>query len=561
MAKKSKLIKPKPLSPQDVKRARLVAAGLEASFTEPPPPGALAPAPLLDEIRELGPAGLAGMIEHLSATRGRIAALASIRALGDPAAVPGLLGHARSMRWSTEELAALGETVRALDPRADLPAELDREALGRAREAAARLSKPLSREGAEEVSDLLQSLPLPLREIALRETAEGEARPNGARAANLIALAEALAARGFPPPALLIEALASMATPGAAQVLSALAEAAPDKETGSRLRKALYRLRSLGVAAGESEEGAEEAERPASQKIDFAHALISAVDGSGRMMVWLARSLQPRGRYLVQAQLHRGRGIEDFVSADLSAKELRDVLSRIAEQPALATAEAPPAYAFWLLRRAQGENELAGEPLPAGFTRAMLMLEPLADPGAHPPRGGHPVRARVLPIPAGEPRLEPREMFAQKAFWSWVIDEGRIAPHFRQFLESLQSRVAVNDAQRRERLDQIVDEAAKALFGEADLRGRLGDQFEDNAYLFWVAGREDIARECVTLAEEMRAGGDPPAFFREMVHFTMSVLIERLLRQSRVAERGPEGPAQAPGEPPGEEGSSAIVTP
>jgi len=152
-------------------------------------------------------------------------------------------------------------------------------------------------------------------------------------------------------------------------------------------------------------------------------------------------------------------------------------------------------------------------------------------------------------------------MFAQKAFWSWVIDEGRIAPHFRQFLESLQSRVAVNDAQRRERLDQIVDEAAKALFGEADLRGRLGDQFEDNAYLFWVAGREDIARECVTLAEEMRAGGDPPAFFREMVHFTMSVLIERLLRQSRVAERGPEGPAQAPGEPPGEEGSSAIVTP
>ncbi|MBT3821391.1 MAG: hypothetical protein HOG04_08325, partial [Nitrospinaceae bacterium] len=70
MAKKAKKQSAKKtFSPQELKHARAIAGGLEASFTEPAPPGAMAPAPLIDEIKEMGEVGLAGMFEHLSASQ------------------------------------------------------------------------------------------------------------------------------------------------------------------------------------------------------------------------------------------------------------------------------------------------------------------------------------------------------------------------------------------------------------------------------------------------------------------------------------------------------------
>ncbi|MBI2132303.1 MAG: hypothetical protein HYT99_05745 [Candidatus Tectomicrobia bacterium] len=532
-------------SPEDIERARRVAAGLEASFTLPPPPGALAPAPFLDEIRELGEAGIKGMTDHLAATspQGRVPTLAALRELADADAVPALLVHARALRWPPGDLAALGETIRALEPEAELPAELEPGALERTSRAAARLAGELNARGAGEVCDLIRDLPPRLRELALREAA-GE----GGRPSNLLALARAMAERGVPPPVLLIDALASLETKEAAGALAGLAGGTADKETGSRLRKALYRLRSRGVAVEEKEK--EAPAPPSAPGIDFAVARISAVDGLGRMMVWIARSLQPRGRFVVEAMLRRGHGVEDFATADLGAKELREVFARIGDPAShLATCEIPLGYAVWLLQRAQREAEREGQSLPSGFTRAKLFLEPLADPAAFPPPApgeGHPVRRLVQAPGPGEPRLEPRELFEQKAFWSWLIEERKILPHLRTLVDSLQSKVVVEEAQRRARLERIVSDAAGALFADGALRGRMEEALEDNAFFFHASGQAALARECLALAGEMGAGGEPPAFFREMVHLTLSVLLDRLARQSQAAgkkeeERGAPG--------------------
>jgi len=552
----------KAASPGAIERARAVAAGLEASFTDPAPAGAMAPAPLLDEIRELGEAGFAGMLDHLSATapEGRAAALASLRALGEAAVVPRLLSHARSLRWAPKDLASLGETIRALDPEAKLPPEFGEGVLGRAQEVADRVGEgaSLSREGVNALADLLLSLPPRLREVSLREGFGdgGEAASGGARPANLLALAEAMGERGADPPACLIDALAALETAEAGRMLSALADSVRDKGAASRVRKALYRLRSRGILAEERKEEREEADpRAPGTKPDFVHAMITAVDGRGDMLVWLARSRQPRGRYLVQARIRRMSGVEDCSAVDLGAKEMRDILARIAGQPSLATVEAPPGYAFWLLQRAQRESEVRGTSLPAGFTRAKLLIEALAEPGAYPPEGPHPVRAAVPAPAAGAPRAEPKELFSHKAFWSWVIEEERIAPHFRTFVDSLQSQVALDETQRRERLDQIVAQSAGELYAEGALRERIAGQLEDNAYFLHLEGRDDLARECVALAGEMETEEAPPRFFAEMVEFTLSVTLDRLLRQSRAAQ-----PA-AGGEPTGEEDDPVIVTP
>jgi len=555
-SRNKKKAKKRAASPEDIERARRVAAGLEASFTVPPPPGALAPAPFLDEIRELGAAGVQGMTEHLAATspQGRVPTLAALRELADADAVPALLVHARALRWPPGDLAALGEAIRALEPETELPPELDPGTLDRTERAAERLAGELNAQGAGEVCGLIRDLPPRLRELALRGVA-GE----GGRPASLLALARAMAERGVPPPVLLIDALASLETKEAAGALAGLVEAA-DKETSSRLRKALYRLRSRGIGVEEKEK-APEAPAPASTAgAGYAVARVSAVDGLGRMMVWIARSLPPRGRFVVEAMLRRGQGVEDFATADLGAKELREVFARIGDPAGhLATCEVPLGYAVWLLQRAQREAEREGQPLPSGFTRAKLLLEPLADPAAFPPGEAHPVLRLVQPPAPGEPRIEPRELFEQKVFWSWLIEERKILPHLRTLVDSLQSKVALDEAQRRERLEGIVSDAARALFGEDALRARMGGALEDNAFFFHASGQTALARECLALAGEVRAGGEPPAFFREMVHLTLSVMLDRLARQ---ASAGSSRPGQAAAPPAAEEGEAPrIVAP
>ena len=56
------------VSKENLKRARSIAFALEKSFSSPAPAEAMAPAPLLEEILELGDAGLKGMLEHLNFT-------------------------------------------------------------------------------------------------------------------------------------------------------------------------------------------------------------------------------------------------------------------------------------------------------------------------------------------------------------------------------------------------------------------------------------------------------------------------------------------------------------
>ena len=549
-------------------QAAAVAAGLEASFTEPAPPGAMAPAPLLDEIREMGEVGIAGVLNHLSSTtpEGRIPTLIALRELGDASVVQKLATLIRTMRWSIPGLTALLETLRALDAKAELPDGFDPENLSRAQEVSEHLSQneSLTDDSAMSIVSSLNDLPSFLQEVVLRDGLENKPDVSEKR---LLVLAEAMGGEGTSPPAFFIELLANIGTQEAANALQKLSESTRDKDTLSRIRKAVFRLRNKGVEVEKlPDTGSRTAQR--STYPDYVHAVVSAVDGRGQMLLWLARSRVPRGRYLVQARFHRGRGIVEFTDAEMSGKELRDVFRRISEMPALASQEVPAGYALWLLERGQRENEAGEVPLPRGFTHAKLMLDPLAETDVFPSEGPHPVRALAQALAEGESRVEARTIFAHRPFWSWAMDEELVAPYFQEFLESMESQVALDERQKEERLLQIVENGAKDIFQDAALRERISGQLEDNGYVFHRAGDEAMARECVTLADEVRTAADEPTpFFVEMVRYSINVMLERIIRQVRESqgvegETG-EGDVEDGGvsEDTDSEDSSIIITP
>ena len=564
MAKKARAqASKKNFSKEDLSRAIAIAAGLEASFTEPAPPGAMAPAPLMDEIREMGEVGLAGVLNHLSSTtpEGRIPTLLALRELGDPSVVQRLVSLVRTMRWSIPGLTALFETIRALDAEVGLPAGFDGENLSRAQEISEKLSGNalLTLESAESIVSSLKDLPSFLQEVVLRDGLES--MDESAEKISLV-LAEAMVREGAPPPAFFIQLLAETATQDAAVALQKLFESTTDKDTSSRIRKALFRLKNKGVEIEKlPDTGVRTAQRAGYP--DYVHAVASAVDGRGQMLLWLARSRVPRGRYLVQARLHRGRGIVEFTDAEMSAKEVRDVFRRISEISTLASYEVPAGYALWLLERGQRENEEAETPLPRGFTHSKLMLDPLSEADAYPLEGPHPVRAIVSPLEEDESRMEARTMFSHRPFWGWLMDVERVEPYFQEFLESMESQVALDERQKEERLLQIVENGAKEMFQDAALRERISGQLEDNGYIFHRAGDEAMARECVTLADEVRTAADEPApLFVEMVQYSINVMLDRIIRQVRESQ-GEEGEVREEdvSEETGPEDSPIIITP
>ncbi|MFP6890326.1 MAG: hypothetical protein VCF07_11380, partial [Nitrospinota bacterium] len=354
----------------------------------------------------------------------------------------------------------------------------------------------------------------------------------------------AFSSRGAAPPVGLIDGLASLATADAAEALAHLADSVTEKGAGSRIRKALYRLRGKGVVPISKEAAGTERKsvQAGPQGPDFVRTIISSVDGSGNLMLWLARSRQPRGRSLFQARIRHGRGIEEFVSTDVSSKELREFFGKLTQDSRVPTAEVPAGYAFWLLQRGQQENETeGGAALPPGFTHSNLLLAPLADPEGFPFPGGHPVRREIEPISEGGERIETKEMFANPVFWSWVLEEGLLLPHFQKCVDALQSQVAVDDEQRRGLFDKAVEDAAGELYENADLRRRLGLQLEDNAYLFHCNRETGHARECLTLADELKEEGPQPEFFTEVVRYSISIMLDRAIRQSQEAHAREHG--------------------
>ena len=491
----------------------------------------------------MGEVGLAGVLNHLSSTtpEGRIPTLLALRELGDPSIVQKLVSLVRTMRWSIPGLTELLATLQALDAEVELPMGFDGENLSRAREISAQLgeSEFLSVDSAKAIVSSLKDLPAFLQEVVLRDGLEGMGE--GTEKTSLV-LAEAMVGEGSPPPAFFIQLLADTATRDAAVALQELSESTRDKDTSSRIRKALFRLKNKGVEIEKlPDTGVHTAQRAGYP--DYVHAVASAVDGRGQMLLWLARSRVPRGRYLVQARLQRGRGIVEFTDAEMSAKELRDVFRRISEIPTLASYEVPAGYAVWLLERGQRESEEAETPLPRGFTHSKLMLDPLSEADAFPLEGPHPVRGLVNPLAEGENRMEVRTIFSHRPFWSWVMDVERVEPYFQEFLESMESQVALDERQKKERLQQIVENGAKEIFQDAALRERIAGQLEDNGYIFHRAGDEAMARECVTLADEVQMATDEPTpLFVEMVQYSINVMLERVIRQVRESQGG-EGEA------------------
>ncbi|MBE18103.1 MAG: hypothetical protein CMH79_05005 [Nitrospinae bacterium] len=529
--KKNKVIR------EDLKRARTIAFALEKSFTNPMPPDAMAPAPLIEEIEELGDSGLKGMVEHLKFTseNGVSATLLAIKTINNSEIIPSLLDLAMSFKWTPEQLKLLKETVLSIDSASIIPDVLSDHNLEEIlKNIHLLLNNNLTQEEGNDLEESIGKLSIHSQSLIFRQILnEGESES----IEKLFNVFEKIFEKSQKFSSDLVNLVVSLGSNHAAIFLANLNERSLDKKFKSLLRKGIFRLEKKGVYVKNKKSKKESLTSNIFQENEISKAICSSTDGTGRKILWIIRSKKPKGRYLAEFNLRTESGIEDLSLVETTSKEIRNFLSKIEEQDFLTTVEVPISYAYWLLERAQLENEKLGITPPSGFTRAKLLLNTLVEKKISLDMDIHPVTEVMNCSSEDDNRIDASILLSNKVFSGWYIDDQLIRPYVQSYIDSLKTDKKINEQKNNELLEQTIKTATSELYKNKNYIRRLTCQLEENAYLFYLLEMKDFSSECFMLAKEVSSDELPPSFFAEIVRSTLLAWSKSLSEQKENAKK------------------------
>ncbi|WP_338867354.1 hypothetical protein [Myxococcus stipitatus] len=261
----------------------------------------------------------------------------------------------------------------------------------------------------------------------------------------------------------------------------ALAEALSNstlKPLAKLAKKALYRLRSRGIAVAEpSRPTAPEAARPAITAPEELPALASTVTARGQRALVLGRAVRGGGIEVVQALLSDDQGVIQLQLDEKSRGTWRRILKEGLEQGG--TVELPLPEAVALLAEAAGLNLRTHTPFPEGLDVALRHFgaQPQAEPTTLPPPEPEDVR-RVM---------EGDLLHTTPEMATWLPPEPVVKRLLAKLDEVVVSPLALSDTQRQEQLQSAVRAVTQEFFTPdmsqryALRLWRMADYFERSA--------------------------------------------------------------------------------
>jgi hypothetical protein len=448
----------------------------------------------------------------------RLGLLRGVGALGDPGLASPLLAFAREAAADPETKRAALEAARALG--ADV-GDLAGQVAEAARLAAVSPDE-LADEGGQEWADRVAALPARLA----ADTLEAFFARFPAALPSPLPPLEQLRGRHDALDLVLVDALVKRAEPRIGLFLAAwVADAPPSGAVEKALRRGLYILKTRGIAVPEAprDEGAPLFRPIREEEADQAWA--SAIDGAGDRLVWLAG---PRrgGLYFFQAVVNDVRGLVQFGATEATRRNLREYVREAEASRDFPVVAIEPPYALALIEAAaapQVAPELAGDrrlaPLPARYSAARALL--FADEAQA--RGPRPDQMPASPILARRGRdggmdaaeIEARiarsaELHRLAEVAGWLLPDEVIRPVVEELDDAARSALIVDDAQRRERFQQIFDSFADRAF-DGPMRDRYRWRLETQADYLDRLGRDDDWKSALAAAHGLSPLGPKPS--------------------------------------------------
>ncbi len=328
-----------------------------------------------------------------------------------------------------------------------------------------------------------------------------------------------------------------------------------DKETIKRARRALYRLRERGMVLAVEEERADIS--VAADELGE-QAYSTAIDTfGGRLLVLAVPSLVDI--LVCHGGVDDSGGLLDFTAAEMSRGQFRKHLKGLREEIEASGGgdrtstlyQIDPDRCRWLLEEAYILSLEVGALIPEQYKALRYRLRP--------PDGYDPAAALGRSMQVGEDDVRSvssrvEEIFSVPEVGIWMVDRETLLPFVNRFLELADSKLVLDEQQRRQRLDDALAEFTSEYFDGGRL-ARMSRRLQETAYLLSLggeregrAGRMDEAVRLAALAADITGSSflKPHPFL--VAFMTRSVLgIIHALRKEEGEEglqpHGEDGPA------------------
>jgi len=314
-------------------------------------------------------------------------------------------------------------------------------------------------------------------------------------------------------------------------------------------KRALHRMRSRGLDVSVPEEtGSSVLERRVAPDDPDLPCYLSPVSGNGSRMIWLARYVRG-GVGVFQVELNDQEGLTEFAGGTIGRSRYRSLSRELLGDPKNALLEISYAEAWKHISAAAARSREASRPLPEGYLDAK---DTLPDP-----------KQEALEL------AEPRSLFDQEKlkddqnlvreaaglhdldeFSDWMPDEDTLKTVQAKLEEVESGQVAINEQQKIEQVQQILDRAVENLLEGQERRELYQNRLLQMAEYFQRTGRPEHAQKAAAAAFQLSSEDFSPAespFFDRMTRKLFRSAEEIVKEMKENAKDKKKGPKKDPG--------------
>ena len=321
-----------------------------------------------------------------------------------------------------------------------------------------------------------------------------------------------------------IFSLGKIADPTAIEALAEIERQSADKVIKKEIKRSLFKLAQKGLAM--PQEKAEKRSVPLFERAGEIEAYMSAVDGGGGRLVWIAKPQPNHGLQVIQAMLHDRDGLLRIGGIHMRRKELRKMAQDIKQQHEVSMITIPWEYADQVIYEGYEKAKGRGQSGLENFHELRSLI------GTGKPRElPHPIYKKLDATEArdGAWRERSRRLLDEPELRYWILTDDWVQAFLPLLQEAQTSRLVLNPLQKEERLNAIVRDAVKALCtGE---NGRVFKRrMEDMAIYFLGTNRADLAKLSLAVAVQVGEGDPGPldiSFLTGLVQKSFAVFMSQ----------------------------------
>jgi hypothetical protein len=299
-----------------------------------------------------------------------------------------------------------------------------------------------------------------------------------------------------------------------------------DKDYKKEIKRALFKLSQRGVV-GVRESGGHQAARAGW----FTHepeieAYMSAVDGGGGRLIWLAKTQPGHGLQVIQAMLHERDGLLRIGGAHMRRKEMRNMFHDLQQQHNISMIAIPWEFADWAIYEGYEKGKARGQ---TGLEKFHELRSIIAS--EKPKEQIHPIYRKIggEQVREGPWREQSRRLLDEPELRYWVLTDDWMQQFLAQIQEAQASRLVLNPLQKEERINAIVREAVRTLCSGENGRA-FKRRMEDMALYFAETRRSEAAKLSLAVALQVGDGDPGPldiSFLTGLVQKSFAVLLSQ----------------------------------